>query len=80
MISEIAKKIISETPQEVKDRVRAYGNEIINRHLEIKYFILTKEQTEYYLNVGRSIELARWKQSNQEDFKASKEKLNISGK
>lgn len=79
MRSQIAKKILSETPQETRDFVRSYGNEILSRHLEIRYFILTKEQTEYYLNVGREIELNKWKNENH-DFKARNAPLEIKEK
>jgi len=35
MRSEIAKKILSETPQEVKDKVRKHGDDVVRRVNEV---------------------------------------------
>lgn len=52
--------------------------EIIKREAEVNYFILTKDQENYYLKVGKAIELRKWKAINP-DFMANNtdEKINI---
>lgn len=69
MRSEIANKILSETPQEVRDNVRKYGDEIARREAEIEATELDEEETRYALWIGKSI---KWRKSQNEttDFKA----------
>ena len=55
MKSQIAKAIQDETPQEVRDRVRDYGHEVIKRReAEIEETILDDEEIKYALWSGKS--------------------------
>lgn len=68
MISEIAKKILSETPQEVREEVRKYGDEIVRRNAEIEATELDEQETRYALWVGKQIKWRKNQHPNS-DFK-----------
>ncbi len=77
MISSIAKKIIEETPQGVRDRVRQYGHEVVRqREAEIQAIVLTDSEITHALYVEKSV---KWQRARNENlsFKAENEGLKI---
>lgn len=72
MRSEIAKKILSETPQEVKDTVRAYGNEVVqarvNEILEIAKNLNEEEKQEAAWDYAQR----KWNQQRNREYYEAK--------
>ena len=64
MRSEIAKKIISETPPEVKEKVKKYADEVVRRHQEVEAIELTDEEKEDALFEGRKAKYFRLKNAD----------------
>ncbi len=78
MRSEIAKKILSETPQETKDFVRAYGHEVIARQREEIAVLkrnITPEEVEIAIDTYVRIKYDRLKNADYWDEKENPKKV-----
>jgi len=65
MRSEIAKNILSETPQEVRDRVRQYGHDVVKqRDAEIEAIELTQLEKEHAIWVAKVTKWQRLRNEN----------------
>lgn len=78
MRSEIAKKILSETPEEVKDKVRDYGDEVkrrTNEIFEVAKNLSNEERSEAIFTYART----KWHRLNNDNasFRAVNEGFKI---